>query len=295
MVRYDSDEQSIDIGDNSDCSSEQQRPFNHVMSTRITREYRQVSRSVGLLNNSERGPAQRRRDERQDRAYGADGGEDAAPGGEPAPPPERPIMSSPELLHYVSELGEGRGKAHCFACEMLQDFDHAPPVCQTGLESISRMVQNSSGHDKVQVARSIKRLYDRQIREKVNSRRRETDPECKEWHAADIYEHFFTQKHGRIDAVASLEQRILFFERALQDMRDKYVYTSMPGPDGQPVHVPDPRRLSEAMKVSQELTRMYMIQPSKMPLAAQSLLAPRASDMFTSRPVYRSLPQSYNH
>jgi hypothetical protein len=166
------------------------------------------------------------------------------------------------------------------------------------MDSITKMVRDSCGHDKVQVARNIKAMFDDGIRRKFNSRAGAGVELCPEWHEADIYDHYFTQLHGRIDATSSLEQRIAFFERARQDLCDNYVYTTLPddgvgggGGGGSPRRVPEPRRLAEVMRISQLLDRMYAIQPNKLALQApRSGMTLRAPDYFAPRPVYRGLP-----
>lgn len=253
---------------------------------------RHFGRSIAMLGRSGPPPPPGAVPAMPDRLYDAP---DDAPGAEPRGPPEpgaedRPYVPSPEYARTHAELGVPLGPEHCFACRVVRDSDHTPPVCRAGIDTIVRLVRSSCGYDKVQVARDIAELYEQQIRRKINERRRPGEGEFPEWRAADIYEHFFTQRHGRVDATASLEQRILFFERALQDMRDHYVYTEVPRPDGTTVRIPEPRRLAEAMRLSRDLDRMYMIQPSKMPLANSDSVVLRRTEAINHRPEYGRLP-----
>ena len=170
-------------------------------------------------------------------------------------------------------------------------------------ESVHRIVRlleelhKRAGDDRmVAVCRELTKMFEEVIRKKLISRASAGADLCPEWHEADIYDHYFTQLHGRIDATSSLEQRIAFFERARQDLCDNYVYTSLPddvdgGGAGATRLVPEPRRLAEVMRLSQLLDRMYAIQPNKLALQApRSGMTLRAPDYFAPRPMYCGLP-----
>jgi hypothetical protein len=154
------------------------------------------------------------------------------------------------------------------------------------------MARNSTAVDKLSLARDLEQLFETYVRQEANRCKKPDEEECPAWRAADIYEHFFTQEHKRLDAVASLEQRILYYEEALSQMNKHYVYMDIQDAKGEGMthRVPEPRRLKESMSCSMYLDKLYSIKPSNMPLASADGAVLRRTDSIQKRPTYSILP-----
>lgn len=231
------------------------------------------------------GARQQRQADREDRLYLEDADANA-PGTEDT----ETWRDSPEYERFLRELGPGSGPERCFGCIMAKDPRRVAPVCADGLNKMMDMVRACAGADKITLARDLVQLFETSVRTVANRAKRAGEQECPAWAAADIYEHFFTQEHRRLDALASLEQRIVYYEEALSRMNRHYVYTDIHDERGVPRRVPDPKRLRESLAISMYLDKLYAIKPANMALASTDGPELRRTDAFQRRPTYSALP-----
>jgi hypothetical protein len=217
--------------------------------------------------------------------YPAEAAEADAPGAE-----TETWRSSPEYDRFLRELGHGSGPDKCFGCMRITDMSHVAPVCADGIRKIGEMVRTQTNVDRMSLAREIAALFEESVRQKANRCKKPGEEECPAWSAADIYEHFFTQEHKRLDAFASIQQRILYYEEALSRMNRHYVYTEIQDERGAMQRVPDARRLKESISLSMYLDKMYSLKPGNMALASAEGPVLQRADTIAKRPTYSILP-----
>jgi hypothetical protein len=238
-------------------------------------------------------------DDAADAAPGGNEG-DAAPGGdEDDNNGAQTYALSDDRAEVLRLLGRSNGSTQCFACVYAKDPRRVAPVCKWAIDRITQFIQQCGSYNDIIVAQDAERMFETSVRAEYNKLRRPHHPEMQAWAAVDIYDHFFTQRHRRLDAQASLMQRILYMEQAGQKWRDYYVYTKIPVGQGKYIKIAHPDRMRSLRDLGKDLDRMYMLQPSKMPLAASassgvsgsSALQYKPSVPFNTRPVYSDLPR----
>lgn len=194
-----------------------------------------------------------------------------APGGargvELAPPP---VCASDHYEERRRLLGEPGGQEQCFACCFARN-DTMAPAAQPGVRAIEQLLRSqSAGANKVALAGEIEQLFEREVRRVINRTRLPDEPECPPWPAADIYEHYFTSNHGRVDANASAEKRATALEQMFDNINDFLLFQLVETADGRQVKVVKPDMVRLQLQVNQALQQSYAKRPKELAAAASA-------------------------
>lgn len=185
-----------------------------------------------------------------------------------APTTYEPTTSAARA-ELLKELGEPNGPEACFACRYARN-QHVAPIAIQGIEKMRVLIRSSNaGGSKVALARELADFFEKHVR--CASRRYQHDDEepVPEWHAIDIYEHFFTTRHNRVDAIASTERRLLYLEQAQEAIFDEELWAMRTTPDGRKARTVKSTELAMVLKLNDAINRMYTIDPQKLKLASQ--------------------------
>jgi len=202
-----------------------------------------------------------------------------APGDAPAAvmlPPvaaleERPaVLCLSDMSRQVDELlGTGLGMAACFACRFGR-ANMTAPAAQHGLNQMHALLRTATaGTCRVALAIDMALVFERQVRTPMNRYRRPGEELCTEWHVRDLYDHYMTPLHGRLDAVSSQESRALTIERALYNMERYLLYEEreVKGHEA-PQRVVREDTLKTFITTSLHLSHLYTQRPTTLALAA---------------------------
>lgn len=187
-------------------------------------------------------------------------------GGVVEPPPL--AVLSPEREEMERRLGKASGAAHCFACRFARDST-VVPIARQGIKEMNALLRSyPAGANKVDVALELEAFFEHEVRAKANRQIMGDEEQCPAWTAANLYEHYFTPLHNRIDSQTSIEMRasqleMLFHHTYTYDTWDRQVTES-----GAEVLIPKPARVGDLLKISTTLDRMYQLKPSSMGLAS---------------------------
>lgn len=238
---------------------------------RLSMGYEKFMRPVfgGVMVSSMRAPPPRRsrrapaaHDRERDREP------DAMP--PPAPPMElAPALTESDQSRRVTELlGEGGGVPACFSCRYARGT-LVPPAARNGIDMMMTLLRSApAGTCRTALALEMAHTFEQHVRVPMNRWRQEHEEPCPAWHPRDIYDHFFTPYHGRIDAVTSQESRALMFETMLASMDQYSVYERCTTTSGRTCMVPRPDVVSAMIRLSGELTKLYQQRQSTFSLAA---------------------------
>lgn len=188
---------------------------------------------------------------------------------EPMPPSVsyEPTVSS-ERDEVTRELGEGHGAANCFACRYARNR-HIAPIAKEGIDHIREIMRSANaGGNKIALAREMAEYFENNIRATSERWRHEDEEPCESWEAIDIYEHFFTTKHNRIDAMTSVERRLLQAEQMMEALFHEDTWVMRKMPDGRSARVVNTDKIPHWIKLNDVVTKMYNIDPGKLKMAA---------------------------
>jgi len=166
-------------------------------------------------------------------------------------------------------LGAGQGMSACFACHFGR-ANMTTPVARDGLDMMHKLLSSAtSGTCRVALALDMSVAFEHYVRTPMNRYRRPDEEQCPAWHVRDIYDHYMTPLHGRLDAVSSQESRAITMERALYNMERYLLYEErdVRGCDG-PQLVVREDALKAYISASLHLSHIYTQRPSSLALAA---------------------------
>jgi len=183
-------------------------------------------------------------------------------------PTIEPTMSAIRA-EALSKLGEPNGCEHCFACRYARN-QHVAPIALQGIEKMRAIIRSSAaGANKVAMALELYDFFEQEVRAPAHRWKQKDEHIIPEWLAADIYEHFFTTQHGRVDAISSTERRLLYLEQAQEAIFDEEMWSMRTTPDGRRVRVVNDIGLSKMLKLNDAINKMYTIDPQKLKMASQ--------------------------
>lgn len=191
----------------------------------------------------------------------------------PAAPPVRvepaPTLTESDQSRRVTELlGEGNGITACFSCRYARG-SLMPPAARNGIDMMMSLLRSApAGACRTALALEMAHTFEQHVRVPMNRWRQEHEEPCPAWHPRDIYDHFFTPDHGRIDAVSSQESRALMFERALASIDQFAAYERCTTSSGRTCMVARPEMVKTMIQLSNELTKLYQQRQSTFSLAA---------------------------
>jgi hypothetical protein len=168
-------------------------------------------------------------------------------------------------------LGTGGGMAACFACRFARPSVTAP-AAREGIEMMHTLLRSApAGTCRVSLALEMAVVFERHVRAPMNRYRREGEAECAEWHVRDLYDHYFTPLHERVDAVSSQETRALVLETALYNIErfGLYRWCEVKGLPGLQRVVREDT-LKSYVATSAALSSLYAQRPSTLALAASA-------------------------
>ena len=190
----------------------------------------------------------------------ADRERDREPTAAAAPPIEiaTETLCESEMAQQVNTLlGTGNGMAACFACRFARPSMTAP-AAREGIDMMHALLRSApAGTCRVSLALEMAVVFERHVRTPMNRYRREGEAECEPWHVRDLYDHYMTPLHGRVDAVSSQETRALVLETALYNMERFLLYRpcEVKGHAG-PQLVVQPEALKNYITASTHLTNL---------------------------------------
>lgn len=185
---------------------------------------------------------------------------------QPDPPPLS--VPSPEHDEVMRRLGKPLGSGHCFACRFARDSTVAP-ITRQGITEMNTLYRSyPAGANKVDLVLEMEEFFERHVRAKANRQIMDGETECPSWSAANIYEHYFTPLHGRIDSQSSVEMRASQLEMLFHHTYTYCAWEHRDSESGVPVIVPKTAEIEKLLKISAALDRMYQIKPSSMALAS---------------------------
>lgn len=206
------------------------------------------------------------RDRERDREL--DGDMPLAPAPAAPMPPETVLHESEQSRRVTELLGEGGGIPACFSCRYARG-SLMPPAARNGIEMMHALLRSApAGSCRTALALEMAHTFEQHVRTPMNRYRHEHEDECPTWHPRDIYDHFFTPYHGRLDAVTSQESRALMFETMLARMDQYYAYERCTTSTGATCMVPRPDVVSNMIRISDQLTKLYQQRQSAFSLAA---------------------------
>lgn len=184
-----------------------------------------------------------------------------------APPAPEPTISA-ERAEVLDKLGEGSGSANCFACKYVRNA-HVTPIAAKGFDHIRTIMRSAgAGANKVALALEMADYFENKVRAASERWRHPDEDECPEWPAADIYDHFFTAKHNRVDAIGSQERRVLQAEQMQEELFHTGMWVMTTAPDGTQTRRLDTNNLQCWLKLNDTITRMYNQDPQKLKMGA---------------------------
>jgi hypothetical protein len=225
------------------------------------------------------------REQRRDRIFGA-----AAPGGEGDVPAEQVFVPSPDFIS-AQALGARAGPARCFAC-LVGNPDRVksyPAVWAAPMNVIFGLVKFATkSTNRFQLSQDIAAVFETNVRAVSNKVLRPGQRAIDEWSAGDIYDHFFTCKHGLIDAEESTAQRILCLENVRQTYQDTCLY-SRAADEADDEAKPNAAAVEKYVRVSKHLSELYKTLGACSTPAAR---AHKAEQAFSTRGIstYGCLP-----
>ena len=201
-----------------------------------------------------------------------------------APPAALPevIVESEQLQRVNALLGTCDDITQCFACRFARG-EQVTPAANSGIEMIQSTIRSmTAGQCRIAVALEISQIFEKHIRGPMLRCRKEGELECPEWPQRLIYDHYFRPYHNRLDAITSHESRALVFEQAFHKCDEYLLYEEVTLSNGRKIQVPRDKTLTQMMKLSSELSKLYQLRPSTFSLAANeaptTTLAPGAVD-----------------
>lgn len=208
-----------------------------------------------------------------------------------APPPPQCLdqlqyCMSPERETIIRQLGEPGGTMNCYGCRFIRDNEHVSPVDRSAIVAITNLVTRCASFDRVTVAIEISLIHRKHI---VRD-----DVRVPEWRAIDVYDHYFTYYHARIDPQQSVDQSIRTVQMWQQELQDNGTYYLKPSADNTTMerHL-DPKRVKDWILLDRHKMMLLKMDPSKSPINASCLTAMQGmsrSDGLSSRPVVGALP-----
>lgn len=217
-------------------------------------------------------------------APAADRERDRSPEPVDAPAAQLPdvIVESDQLQRVNALLGPAEDITKCFACRFARG-EQITPAANTGIEMIQSTIRSmTAGQCRIAVAIELWQIFEKHIRGPMLRCRKEGELECPEWPKRLIYDHYFTPFHNRLDAITSHESRALVFEQAFHKCDQYLLYEEVTLSNGTKIQVPRDKTLTQMMKLSSELTKLYQLRPSTFSLAANeaptTTLAPGVVD-----------------
>jgi len=225
--------------------------------------------------------AERDRERDRDSLLDDEADEEIVPRVPPPPPPQPSVTFEPALAPLADdvlvELGEPGSPSDCFACMYARDRLIAP-VARKAYERLAAILRSSaSGGNRIALAREMAQYYEDHIRTPANRQMQTDETPLPVWKACDIFQHFFTPFHNRIDSVGSHERIVLELEHAASTIADRQLYMWRTIDGGRRERVIDPKAMEMYMKVTGQIARMHNTDPQKLKMAASD--APN--------PVYR--------
>lgn len=210
----------------------------------------------------------------------------------------RAVEMPPQLVCFSDSyeerqrlLGPGLGQEFCFAC----DFgcgDKAPPASARGMQNINELLRSQpAGKNKIKLAYEILEIFNRDIRDVINRTRHDDEPECPEWHPADIYDHYCTPKHSRVDSQSSAENRAIVLEDAFHNLYNFSLHTYAETENGQRIKVAKPDVLKLLMQLDGSLNRLYAKRPKEMAATASANIT--RAPAVASRRVFGTVPSEH--
>lgn len=229
----------------------------------------------GRLFNEAVNILQIERQEPNDRVYDAPGSE----------PEVKQYVESPAKARVLKELGTPNEIDKCFACRMIRSPEKVTPVCRKGVQLVLEVIETCENTDEVTLCHDLEILFELKVRAPANNWRRPGEAECPPWKAVDIYEHYFTPRHGFISARSSINKRIREFETMKQDWNDLCVYTMGTNSVGEQVRVPDPQKMKMSIELSKVLDRLYAMRSKETHtvVSSSSFIRPTVGELPTTR------------
>jgi len=188
----------------------------------------------------------------------------------PPPGPVPPALFESEWSRNVERmLGPSNGMEACFSCRAIRGNQLLPPAARTGLDMMTSLLRTAtSGATYIALAREMHIVFTQHVRDPMNRMRREGEEMCPDWLPRDIYDHFFTPYHRRLDAVQSQANRVMMLETALAKTEQFLLYEESRLADGTLVQVPRPEMVAMLIRTSGELSKLYAQRQSSFSLAA---------------------------
>lgn len=185
-----------------------------------------------------------------------------------APPVTYEPTVSVERDEVSRELGAGRGATNCFACRYARNR-HIAPIAKEGIDHIREIMRSANaGANKIALAREMAEYFENNVRATSERWRHDDEEPCEPWEAIDIYEHFFTTSHNRIDAMTSAERRLLQAEQMQEALFHEDTWVMRTTSDGRASRVVNTDKIMHWIKLNDVINKMYNIDPGKLKMAA---------------------------
>lgn len=183
-----------------------------------------------------------------------------APGGDDSDAVDIPSAGISRLRKYH----EHGPKGICFAC-IYAPGGRVAQIARSGMEFITNVIKSAnSGACRVRLSEAIKRYYDLHIRKPGNHPDilRPGQAEFPEWPVRQIYAHYFTAAHGRLNARESEVRRILWMEEVLETFANNGLF-QLKRVNGRVRKIVDLKILDSFLDVSKEVHKLYIPGPGR--------------------------------
>lgn len=152
---------------------------------------------------------------------------------------------------------------YCFSCRYAPG-GKATDIAREGIEVINEiLVSADSGASRVALAEAIQFYYNKYIRDEANRFARPGEQRFPDWTVPNIFSHFFTCEHGRINASESGVHRIQILEKCLRVVANNELIREGRDANGRLIQQVDTDALLKAEKIMKLLDSHYKPAPGK--------------------------------